>query len=298
MLASKDLLCLSAKEWTRNGPRLVLAVQWNAKAMAEPMQNVLQSRKSLSLMSSKLILEDLWEAAPIANELFQPIDIESQPEPVRRYLAHAIAPGTPLASAVRLQMHGEIKLRSWINFTAEQVIRPNCAQMVWRARVRKGPIWISGHDMIAKGEGSMLWKLFGIFPVMSASGRDVTRSAEGRIAAECVWLPTMLCGKGVAWTTPRDDSAVARFKVGGSENELALQLDSIGSVKTVSVGRWGTPEGHEFRMAPFGGVAEEERAFGGITIPTQLRIGWNSAKGEFATDGESFRVQVDNVIFR
>ncbi len=41
-------------------------------------------------------------------------------EPVTRYLAHAIAEGTPLAPAVRLRMTGRIRVRSWLPFTADQ----------------------------------------------------------------------------------------------------------------------------------------------------------------------------------
>jgi len=41
-------------------------------------------------------------------------------EPVTRYLAHAIAEGTPLAPGVRLRMTGRIRVRSWLPFTADQ----------------------------------------------------------------------------------------------------------------------------------------------------------------------------------
>lgn len=66
---------------------------------------------------------------------------------MRRYLAHAIAPGTPLAGAVRLRMHGEIKLRGWMPFTAEQVLHRGRG-MIWRATVRRRGLWIRGDDRL------------------------------------------------------------------------------------------------------------------------------------------------------
>src|SRR5258708_2997422 len=68
-------------------------------------------------------LDDLWAAAPASSRVWLPSNVSHLPEAARRYLTHAIAPETPLASAVRLRMHGEIKLKGWLPFTAEQVIQ-------------------------------------------------------------------------------------------------------------------------------------------------------------------------------
>ena len=71
------------------------------------------------------------------------------PGTARRYLEHAIVAGTPLASAVRLHMHGEIKLGRWLRFTAEEVISwPR--GMVWRATVRVRGVPISGWDRLER----------------------------------------------------------------------------------------------------------------------------------------------------
>src|SRR3569832_1929075 len=68
-------------------------------------------------------LDELWRTAPAPYALFDVARIAHLPLGARRYLTHAIVPGTPLANAVRLRMHGEIKLRGWYPFTAEQVKR-------------------------------------------------------------------------------------------------------------------------------------------------------------------------------
>ena len=60
----------------------------------------------------------------------------------------------------------------------------------------------TGFDRLVDGEGAMRWKFLGIVPVMTASGPDISRSAAGRVEAESVWLPSVLCGEDVAWTAP------------------------------------------------------------------------------------------------
>ena len=49
-------------------------------------------------------------AATATAETFDPAAITGLPEPARRWLSHAIAPGTPLWSSVELTMNGQIKL--------------------------------------------------------------------------------------------------------------------------------------------------------------------------------------------
>ena len=62
--------------------------------------------------------------AATAAGTFDPAMTAGLPEPARRWLGHAIAPGTPLWSSAELTMHGQIKLGRWRPFTARQVLTP------------------------------------------------------------------------------------------------------------------------------------------------------------------------------
>ncbi|HEX9592703.1 MAG TPA: DUF6544 family protein [bacterium] len=248
-------------------------------------------------MTRDLTIDELWDAARPAGRAFQPGQVAGLPEAARRYLVHAIAAGAPLAAAVRLRMHGEIRLKEWLPFTAEQVIHRERG-MIWQATVRRGGIAIRGYDRLLDGAGVMRWRLFGMFPVVAASGPDVTRSAAGRVAAESVWLPSLLCDGAVAWETRGPSEVRARLPVHGVATEVDLTVDEHGKIATVHLQRWGNPDGRDFRWADFGGVVEEEGSFGPYTIPTRLRVGWHFHEGRFGPDGEFFRVTVDAAMFR
>lgn len=114
-------------------------------------------------MSNELSVSDLWESVPSAENVFQAANLSHLPDAVQRYLEQAIAPGTRLAQAVRLQMHGEIKLKRWLPFKAEEVIAWNRG-FIWSATVRMFGMPIRGSDRYVDGEGSMRWRLFGIYP--------------------------------------------------------------------------------------------------------------------------------------
>jgi hypothetical protein len=261
-------------------------------------------------MTKSISLDTLWESATPTELVFNPDKLSHLPEPAKRYLEHTIAPGTKLASAVRLKMHGEIKLTKWIPFTAEQVI---CWEhgLIWSATAwMNGFLPIVGSDRIIDGIGAMQWKLLGLFPVMTASGADLTRSAIGRLQSESVCLPSVFCGEDVLWTgtdsSDLDSNLHSSFVVQGERAELDFTIDRTGRLKTFKLPRWGNPDGAEFRDVDFGGSLEEERTFCGYTIPTRLRIGWyfgsvgvaSPLEKRFESEGEFFRATIDDAIYR
>jgi len=248
-------------------------------------------------MTQQISLNTLWDSATSSDRVFQPDDYTHLPEVARRYLDHAIAPQTPLASAVRLRMHGEIKLKNWIPFKAEQVI---CWEhgLIWSATAWMNGLPIIGSDRILDGIGAMQWKLLGLFPVMTASGSDITRSAAGRLQAESIWLPSVFCRDDVAWTSLDSSHLHASFVVQREKAELDFNLEQTGRLKTVKLPRWGNPEGAESHYVDFGAIIEEEGIFSGYTIPTCLRVGWYFGSDRFESEGEFFRVTVDEAIYR
>jgi hypothetical protein len=241
-------------------------------------------------------LDVLWNSAPPADEAFDRASVVHLPEPVQRYLAHAIAPGTPLASAVRLRMHGAIKLKRWRPFKAEQVIVRDRG-MIWRANVKIAGMTIRGFDRFIDGAGAMRWKIGGLIPIIRASGPDVTRSTADRFAAEAIWLPSMLCGSNVTWDGDDPLVAHAHFAVDGSAEDLALTL-SQGSLQSVALPRWGNPDGGRFREVSFGAVVEQEATFDGYTIPARMRVGWYFGTDRFDTEGRFFHATIDDATYR
>lgn len=136
------------------------------------------------------------------------------------------------------------------------------------------------------------------YPVMSASWFDITRSAACRVNAESVWLPSILCGNEVSWKTPDSSHLYAGFKAHNQTASLQLAINGKGRLESIKLSRWGNPEGAEFHYVDFGGIVDEEGNFDGYTIPTRLRIGWYYGTDRFKSDGEFFRVTIDEARYR
>jgi len=221
---------------------------------------------------------------------FDPQSLASLPEPAQRYLRHAIAPGTPLAASVVVQMEGRIGLEPGgdkLPFRAEQILAvPN--GLIWKASVGDGAVRISGDDRYAAGEGGMRWYLWHVVPVMSADGPDVSRSAAGRVALEAAaMLPSALVADtGVLWQAVDERSARVRVRVGSEESSVLVVVAPGGQLERVEMMRWDS-EGMGGRPGYVLWVAEMldgEQSFGGYTLPKRVRV----TKGAGTPQADSF----------
>lgn len=193
-------------------------------------------------------------------------------------------------------MQGEIRLRRWVPFRAVKLHVPPRGY-VWAAKAKLGRVPISGFDCYADGGGEMRWRVLGRFPVMSAAGSDLDRSAAGRVALDAVFVPTAFLRHGVAWHSGEDaDAAVATWRVGNDTMPVTMMIGADGGLRSVTMLRRGNPNGRPWGNYPCGGTVEAERTFGGITIPAQVRAGWFYGTREWG-EGEFFRATITNATF-
>ncbi|MGU3583989.1 DUF6920 family protein [Rhodococcus sp. C26F] len=225
-----------------------------------------------------------------SSERFVPAMTESLPPAARRWINHAVAEGTPMAAAARLEMSGQIRLGSWRPFTAVQLLAPTTG-FVWAATAWIGPVPVSGYDRFTDGSGEMRWRLAGLVPLMSAEGPDVSDSAGGRLAGESIFVPTSF---PLARWRGDEFVASATWTVEGREETVRLDVADDGALRGVRMLRWGNPDNHEFGRYPFIVAVEAERRFGGITIASRIRASWDTGTG---ADREFFRAEITTADF-
>jgi hypothetical protein len=224
-------------------------------------------------------MDRLWEAlrAKPGTAEFDPESIADLPEPAKRYLRHAIAPGTRLARSVVVTMQGHIGLTPGADklpFQANQILAtPN--GFIWRATVGEGTKKITGSDRYVNGEGAMLWFIGYVIPLVRASGVDVTRSAAGRAALEApLMLPSaLLPDAGARWEAIDAHSARVHLQVGSEQLALLITVAPDGRLLRVDMPRWDSEgmDGKPGYVLWVGDQLTEERTFGGYTIPVRMR---------------------------
>lgn len=226
-------------------------------------------------------------------------NLDELPAVARRYLEHAIPPSTELARTVELDLRGSILQKGrWFSFTAHERLDAGVG-FHWGARLRWGPLVLTGVDQLRSGQASLDFRLFGRLPFLHASGPDIVRSARGRLAIESLWLPAAAHpGLGAKWAVPdptRPNRAEVRLAVDGQEAVVVVVVDSDGRLESACVPRWGDPtESGSYGLHPFGGVLETENTFDGYTIPGRLRAGWGFGTPAYR---ESFRFEITHASF-
>jgi hypothetical protein len=226
-------------------------------------------------------VERVWRSLqlPSREERFHRRMVEGLPEPARRYLLHAIQPGTRLARAVELDMTGFIALgRSGAPFpmTSEQIIAPPYGY-IWKARAGRGALRFSGFDVYADGRGEMRWWTAGIVPVVRGSGAELSRSAVGRLLGETIFVPSLLLpSEDVRWEAVDDSTARVWITAEAEDLAMTMEVDARGSLVRASFPRWNSDP----KIGPLGYLRfvteklSEERTFNGFTIPTRFESGW------------------------
>lgn len=229
-------------------------------------------------------LDRAWrslEALPAPGGIFTEASVAHLPEPARRYLLHAIAPGTPLSPGMKLSMEGSINIGGWRSFRAEQILAPPVG-FVWRPTVDFRPLKATGADSYFEGEGRVQFWMLGVIPVASASGPDISRAAAGRLVIETLWSPGALLGEGVRWEAAGDDAARFTMDVGGDAMTVTLRLAPDGALRATEILRWSDirQKGH-YEWTPYGAELGGERRFGGYTLPTPVRVGYGFGTPQF-----------------
>jgi hypothetical protein len=222
-------------------------------------------------------MEQMLQVNTSASKIFTQEMIQELPEPVQRYFSHAIAPGTPLATFVRLTMRGRIRLTpegTWMPLQAEEVL--STKGFVWRATAGRDLMQIQGADCYLQGKGQMRFSLWGLIPVISTRSPDVIRSGLGRLAGEFFWLPSaLLPDQGVNWRAIDQNTIQANLKIDGESITLTFEIDDQGRLLRGFLPRWGDQtEDKHYAEIPFGGIHQAERTFGGYTIPSRMGAGW------------------------
>jgi hypothetical protein len=217
------------------------------------------------------------EANP-GESYFHPVLLAELPEPAARYLQWSLADGTPVRRGVHLNMTGRIRLgrqRPWLPLRCEELYHADRG-FVWKATTRN-LLRICGFDRHYKAEGEMYWTLYGLIPVMRATGPDISRSSLDRFVAERMLAPaSLLPSPDVEWKDQSKNGVNLRVRAHGRWQEFLLTVDPDGMPRKLSFHRWGNveTEGGGWQEIPYAVRFEGVFRADGHTLPHELRASW------------------------
>ncbi len=229
-----------------------------------------------------------WDAlATVADPQpahFVPSMLAGLPAPARRYLRHAIRPGTPLTHAVQLRLRGRVAAEPggrWHHFSARELLVPGRGY-VFRGRMRDGVLPIAWADYYLDGNGGRAVTVLGFLPWSNRHGPARVRANRALLALQSVWHPASLLPRsGVHWRGDDVGHATAQFEIDGRPVSLRLAIAADGRLRSATVEhpRTGPGRAPAMRLAM---QVHDEIQVGGYRIPRRVTAGWEPGSARYA----------------
>lgn len=235
-------------------------------------------------------------AAPSgAGQVFDPASVSGLPEPARRWLLHAIAPGTALRRRVELEQHGRVRIGTWWPFRACEIIAP-LEGYIWACTTRILGVPVHGYDRLVHGSGDMAHRVFARIPLVKVEGSNFVRSAAGRLVSEMIWAPAVALGPEVTWIPRNDTVATALLPFGGQTYEVDVSVGASGALEWVRMQRWASTDNGPYQLHPFGAQIHHEATFDGYTVAAQVTAGYHYENARWPRNA-FITLTVDNATF-
>ncbi|MBU1095397.1 MAG: hypothetical protein KKB34_02865 [Bacteroidetes bacterium] len=231
--------------------------------------------------------EEIGELYSAPNNSYQSVDevqLESLPNPVKKWLKSSGIPGKVKSNSVRLKQKGFMlpkRENDWMPFEAYQYYRIDKPGFIWQARANAGwPLYITARDKYYEGKGNMLIKLFSLFTIADSKGEKMDQGTMLRYLAEICWFPFAALSDYIEWQSI--DSTSARAVMNYKDRTVAgtFFFKDNGDISGFEAMRYGEFEG-KFSLEKWHVSMNDYSTFQGIRIPVKGSITWKLKTGDF-----------------
>jgi hypothetical protein len=212
--------------------------------------------------------------------------LDTLPAPVARMLRTVLTEGQPMIAGARVRHRGTFNMGeaadNWRPFTSDQRVVTRRPGFDWDARISMFPgIAARVHDAYVAGEGILFASLFGLIPVMDATGGPGVAEGElMRFFAETAWYPTALMpGQGVTWSPVDDRSADGTLTDGDLRITLRFTFGDEGFIERVRAVSRGRTVGDRVVPTPWEGQFWDYAVQDGMRIPLEGEVSWILPEG-------------------
>lgn len=200
--------------------------------------------------------------------------VAALPAPVRRCLRRSGVLGSEVPTSVTLHQRGELLLRDlWWPFTAVQSYTLDPPGFRWNATVRRARLPVAlADDTLDGGKGRMHVRLFGLIPVVDATGSEMDQGALMRWLNETMWFP-QTWATSLAWEPIDDESATGSVTVGDLTAAAVFRFDPDGRFVDFHADRYRASDSG-FGLTPWRTPITAHGSFGGFELPSAGHAVW------------------------
>jgi hypothetical protein len=177
----------------------------------------------------------------------------------------------------------QLKPGHWLPFRAEQEIAVDRVEFAWRANFRAAPlVSMRVRDWCRSGVGGLDVRLWGVVPVVRASGEQFARGEAMRYLAELVWAPhAMVANPALEWRQVDESTVEVATRIARERVAVLLHFDAAGDIVGMSTEARPRMVGKQVVETPWSGVFGEYRELNGVRLPTTGEVSWLLPDGPF-----------------
>ena len=197
-------------------------------------------------------------------------DILALPRPVQKYMEYTRVLGKGKVETANLKQVGYFKINGkWKKLKAKQYFDFGNKSFVWRARIGA----MSVTDQYVNGKGLLKVKLFGLVPLLKATGEEVDQGEVLRLLSEMIWFPSSLLSDYIHWQHIDGNTAKATIAYGKKDASAIFHFQDNGKLVSIKAKRYREEKG-SFTLEDWevGNLIYKE--FSGGYLPHKGEVAW------------------------
>jgi hypothetical protein len=218
----------------------------------------------------------------LKNTVLTESDIKPLPVLVRQYIRYTGALDKPKLLRAKVVFEGEMrdKGKDWFKFRSEQYNFFDEPTRLFFMKAKMFGMTVPGYHAYKKGIATMQIKLFGLYPIVDAKGKEMNKAETVTLFNDmCIFAPAALIDKRITWAVVDSSSVKATFTNQGNTISAILYFNDIGQlVNFVSDDRYVISDMKQYRFStPVSGY----KNMNGYNVPTYGETIWHYPDGAF-----------------
>lgn len=213
----------------------------------------------------------LKATSSMPDSILTETDIQSLPDPVKKYLRYTGTLGKPRVNNFKIEFNGQIRKNEqseWMQFTSEQYnFIPSSTRLFFmKASMKHLPV--AGFHSFKNGEAFMDIRLFSLFKVQYQSGKEMGMAETVTFFNDmCCMAPATLIDKRIQWLEVKDNTVRASFTNNNITISARLYFNEKGElVNFISNDRFAVGENNTLQQIPWSTPLKDYKTINGNTL--------------------------------
>ncbi|HRI60082.1 MAG TPA: hypothetical protein PK228_10175 [Saprospiraceae bacterium] len=231
------------------------------------------------------VIAGLKQTAAMTDSLLTEADLQSLPEPVKKYLRYTGAVGKPKVKNFKVEFAGQIRKdeqSEWMPFTSEQYNFMGASTRLFFMKATMKHLPVAGFHCFKNGDAFMDIRLFSLFKVQYQTGPEMGAAETVTFFNDmCCMAPATLIDKRISWLETDSNNVKAAFANNGITISAWLYFNDRGELTNfISDDRYAVAENNTMKKIRWSTPMKDYKDIDGHRLPGYADAIYNYPEGD------------------